>query len=278
MVLGGFLLISLACALTAAWGVGAFSGLAWLWVVPLSFVGAFVSLLILVVLVVAIMALLVDRKKPRQEDSAFYRFVVYRLLDLILPLIRYRVHTKGMEKAPACRRVMLVCNHLHELDPAILLDQFRPYRLAFISKKENERLPVVAQFSHRLLCQSIDRENDRQALKTILKCIDLLQEDKVSIGVFPEGHCHKDGQLHPLRSGVFKIAQRAKVPIVVCTLRNTQHGVRNLLHLKPTDIHMHLVAVLEPQEFADMTATQIADRVHELMRKDLEISLDLQDA
>ena len=265
MVLGSFLLIALASGCLAAWGTDA---LTWLWVFPLSFVGTFLGLILLVALLVGIMALTVDRNKPQKKDSGFYRFVIYRVLDLVLPMIRFRVHTQGMEHAPKCRRALFVCNHLHELDPAILLDQFRDYRLAFISKKENEKLPVVAPFMHKILCQSIDRDNDRQALTTILKCIDLLKEEKVSVAVFPEGHCHKDGQLHPFRSGVFKIAQRAKVPVVVCTLQNTQHGVHNLLRLKPTDIELHLVAVLEPEALAGWTATQISDHVHALMRQD----------
>ena len=39
--------------------------------------------------------------------------------------------------------------------------------------------------------------------------------------VFPEGYTSMDEKLHPFRSGVFKIALRAKVPVVVCTVQNT---------------------------------------------------------
>ena len=35
--------------------------------------------------------------------------------------------------------------------------------------------------------QMLNRENDREALKTIVTCIRLLKDDEVSIGVFPEG-------------------------------------------------------------------------------------------
>ena len=36
---------------------------------------------------------------------------------------------------------------------------------------------------HKILCQRVNRENDREALKTILKCIDILKKDKASIGM-----------------------------------------------------------------------------------------------
>ena len=263
MTLGIFLLVSLATAVGLCLGN--------LWLLPLCFLGAAVGYFLLLVLFVLIVAALVRKDQPRQRDNGFYRWVVYRAIDLVLPLIRYRVHTQGFEKAPAENRVLIVCNHLHGLDPAILLKCFRAYRPAFISKKENDRLPVVAPFLHQLLCQSIDRENDRQALKVILNCIQLLKDQTVSIAVFPEGHRSADGNLQEFRSGVFKIAQRAGVPIVVCTLQNTQYGIHNALQLKPTDIHLHLVSVLMPEELTGLTATQISDQVHALMVKDLKL-------
>ena len=40
---------------------------------------------------------------------------------------------------------MLVCNHLHEADPAILLHYFKKSQLAFISKQENKDMLIVGK-------------------------------------------------------------------------------------------------------------------------------------
>lgn len=122
---------------------------------------------------------------------------------------------------------------------------------------------------HKILCQPIDRENDRAALKTILKCISLLKEDKCSIGVFPEGYTSRDGKLHHFRPGVFKIAQKANVPIVVCTIQNTRPIFKNLKKLKKTDVDLHLVTVIPPEEFKGLSTVEISDRVYACMIADL---------
>ena len=211
----------------------------------------------------------VDMGKPQEEDSPFYRAVMYLYIEALISLVGVRLHTKGLEKTPKEGRFLLVCNHLFIADPGILLHCFRKSQLAFVTKQENQKLPIVAPIMHKILCQPIDRENDRAALKTILKCISLLKEDKVSVCVFPEGYTSKDGKLHHFRSGVFKIAQKANVPIVVCTIQNTRPIFKNLRKLKKTDVELHLVDVIPAEELKGKTTVEIGDRIYEMMIADL---------
>ena len=164
---------------------------------------------------------------------------------------------------------MLVCNHLHMTDPVILLWAFRKKQLAFISKREADEMYLAGPFLRKILCQPINRENDREALKTILKCIKLLKEDQVSIGVFPEGYCSNDHLLHPFRSGVFKIAQKAGVPIAVCTIQGTQDIFHNIKRLKPTNVTLHLVDIVPSEALTAATAVDIAQQIHSIMAEDL---------
>ena len=212
--------------------VGSGAGLHSLWAAPLSFVGTFLGLLILVFLVLWIAALCVDQKKPQEKDNTFYRLLVTRAIELALTLVRVRIHTRGLEQIPQSGRFMLVCNHIHDFDPAILLKNFPKSQLAFIGKREVRDMFLIGPLMHKFLCQFVNRENDREALKTILTCIKIIQEDKASIAVFPEGYIKPDRKLHHFRSGVFKIATKTKVPIVVCTLTNTPSIVKNLKKLK----------------------------------------------
>ena len=76
---------------------------------------------------------------------------------------------------------------------------------------------------------------------------------------------------------MFKIAQKAKVPIVVCTLQNTQKVKENMPHFKPTDVHLHLVGVVQPEEFEGLSTVDIANRVHAMMAEDLGPDLVLQE-
>ena len=254
-----------------------FAGLNWLWMLPVGFLGSLLVLAAVFFLVLWLSCQFVDLDKPQEDDSKFHRFLVSYTAELALSILGIRMHTKGLEQTPKDGRFLLVCNHIHILDPVVLLANLKKSQLAFISKRENAGLFIVGKIMHKIQCQRINRENDKEALRTIINCIKIIQEDKASIGVFPEGYTSLDGLLHPFRSGVFKIAQKANVPIVVCTLQNTNKPFHNIKKLKKTDVHLHLVKVLQPEELAGKTAVEVGELVHSLMAEDLGPDLVLQE-
>ena len=198
---------------------GAFGSLTWLWLLPVGWLGAFLSIIVLVFLLVLAMCAFVDLEKEENKDNRFYRAMLYVIADAAHTVLQVRVHAEGVEKIPSDGRVLLVCNHLNNVDPVIIMHQVKKKQtLAFIAKREAGSMFVVGKFMHKILCQRINRENDREALKTILKCIDIIKQDKASIAVFPEGGIRGGNVLHPFRHGVFKIALRTQIPVVVCTL------------------------------------------------------------
>jgi len=240
-----------------------------LWLLPVLFLGCYLLLALLALGFLWLICALVDLDRPQEHDSKFYRSAMYVYIEALITLVGVRLHTKGLEKTPKEGRFLLVCNHLFLADPGILLHCFKKSQLAFITKQENWHMPIINKFMHKILCQGVDRDNDRQSLKAILKCIQLIRDDEVSIGVFPEGYTSKDGRLHPFRSGVFKIAQKANVPIVVCTIQNTRPIFQNLRKLKKTDVELHLVDVIPPEDLKGKTTVDIANRVYEMMIADL---------
>ena len=239
------------------------------WVCLLIFAGVWLALAAIAFAFLWFVCQIVDLEKEQTHDNKFYRAVMSIYIEALKSLVLIRLHTSGLEKIPQEGRFLLVCNHLFLADPALLLHVFPKSELAFITKKENQQMFLVGKIMHKILCQPLDRDNDRAALKTILKCIQLLKDDEVSIGVFPEGYTSKDGKLHPFRAGVFKIAQKANVPIVVCTIQNTRQIFNNLVKLKKTDIELHLVDVIPAEALKGKTTAQISDMVYDMMINDL---------
>ncbi len=269
MLLRAIALLSVIAALVISSVTVGFSGFGWLLVLPLSFIGVYLVLALIAFLYFYFLCKRVDLSVPQEEDDPFYRKVTAIYIEAIVSLLQVRMHTTGLEKTPKDGRFLLVCNHLDLMDPVLLLHYFKNSQLAFISKQENTDMFLIGKIMHKLLCQMINRDNDREALKTILKCISIVKEDKASIAVFPEGYTSRDGKLHHFRSGVFKIAQKANVPIVVCTFQNTQSIFRNAMHLKPTKVELHLVGVIPAEELKGVTAVDVAERVHKMMADDL---------
>ena len=254
----------LICLLT-----GCFDTFAWLWAMPVSFIGCFAVLAGLIFLFVYICGQAVDTEKPQETDSKFYRLIINLIAEAAIPILSVSLTAEGLEKTPKDGRFLLVCNHICDFDPIMLLHCFPKSQLTFVSKQENRNMFLVGQYMHKIMCPLINRENDREALKAILQCIQILKEDKASVAIFPEGYIHPDRKLHRFRNGVFKIAQKAGVPIVVCTLRNTQLIPKNYKKLKKSHVQLHLLEVITPEQYQGMTTVDLGNRIYEMMAKDL---------
>ena len=268
MLLGSITVLAAVFAvLTCA--LGNFSGAAVVFGTVGCFIGYWLGLFAVAFAVLWISCAAVDISKPQERDSKYFRFLMKLYIPAVFTLLRMDIQKQGFEKLPGDGRFLLVCNHLNILDPVLLLGCLPHCQLAFISKRENADMFLIGKIMHRLMCQMINRENDREALKTILKCIQMIREDQVSVAVFPEGYTSRDGKLHHFRSGVFKIATKTQVPIVICTVQNTQNIFHNIKHLKKTTVPLHVVDVIRPDTYPGRTAVDIAQEAYGKMLADL---------
>ena len=270
MLLNLIYVLSALIALGICTAAGGFSSLAWLWLLPLGFVGCFLLCAAVCFLYVWLSDRYSDPNAQYDSDDPHVRSIIRWYAPAVFRLLGCKIEANGTEKLPKDGRFLLVSNHLADLDPGIFFITFPHNQLSFIAKKEVQDMPIVGRLMRKILCQFVDRENDREALKTILRCIAILKEDKANVAVFPEGKKSTDKYLlHHFRPGVFKIAQKANVPIVVCTLRGTQNILPNAKKLRRTHIRLNLVEVIPAGELKGITAVDIAHRVHAIMAGDL---------
>ena len=87
--------------------------------------------------------------------------------------------------------------------------------------------------------------------------------------IFPEGQTRKSGQLLPFRNGAFKIAQRAKRPVVVAVLENSRAMYRNLFRRR-TQVRDRILGVISAEDVAALRTVQIGDRAHAMMAAALQ--------
>ena len=269
MLLGAFAALSCVIGVAVCFLTGAFGTASWMWMLPVTALGCLLAMIGLMFGFLMYLCKQVDQDVPQEEDDKLYRVVTNLIIQSVLPILRIHVKMSGLEKMPKDGRFLLIANHTDNSDPIILLYCLAKYQLAFVSKRENRDMFVIGPMMHKLQCQLINRENDREALKTILRCIQILKEDKASVAVFPEGGIDDDLLLHKFKPGVFKIAQKANVPIVVCTLKNTKVVVKNLMKWKRSDVEMKVLEVIPAEELKGVTTVDIADRCYKLMAEDL---------
>lgn len=227
------------------------------------------ALFVIYLAVLAIAPLFVDTKKEYDKDSRFFRFLLYSSTAIGMRIMRLHFHVSGIEKLPKDSRFLLVGNHLSNFDPIIEWHILRKFGLAFISKEGNFKIPIWGRIIRKCCFLSIDRENARNAMRTINKAAELIRADEVSVAVYPEGTRSKSGELLPFHNGVFKIAKKAGVPIVVAMIKNTNQIAKNYPWHK-TDVYLDFVTVIGRDEVKANTSGEIGDKVHEIMKNYIE--------
>ena len=161
-----------------------------------------------------------------------------------------------------------MCNHRSKFDPILTWYAFGKEQLSFISKPENFRVPVYGRIIHRCLFMAIDRENPRNAMKTVNRAADLLKNDEVNVAVYPEGRRNYEEGLLPFHGAMFKIAQKANVPIVVMTAKGTYEIQKNF-PLRRSHVELDVLEVIPAEEIKGMKTAAIGERVAAVMNKNL---------
>ena len=212
------------------------------------------------VIFLAVCSLFVNPKKEYDHNSRFYRFLLHSAAGGALKLLRIKVHTSGVEKVPTDVMPLFVGNHRSNFDPIIEWQVFKAWQPAFISKAANFKIPFFGRFIRKCCFIAIDRENPRKAMQTINKAAESLKRKEVSIGVYPEGTRSKNCELLPFHNGVFKIAQKANVPIVVLAISGTEKIHKQVIFHR-SDIYLDVIDVIPAEEVKAMRTDAIGARI-----------------
>ncbi len=230
---------------------------------------ALLALLLMYLLFIGVCCLLVNPGKEYEKNSPFYRFLLESATAVAIKLLRIRIHTSGIEKIPKNEKVLFVCNHRSNFDPLITWHALKKWKIAFVSKPENFKIPFFGRIIRKCCFLPIDRENPRKAIVTINKAAKLLKKQEVSIGIYPEGTRSKNCRLLPFHNGVFQIAQKAEAPIVVLCITGTQK-ISKRTPFQRTDVYLDVLEVFPTQGIKETKTEMIGTAVRHLIATNTE--------
>ena len=151
------------------------------------------------------------KKNPEKSWKKARRFVA-GFFNLELFLSGCKLEVRGSENIPEDTPCLFVGNHRSYFD---ILAYHRAIRkpCGFIAKKEMLRLPLLPLYMDDIGCLFLDRDNLREGMKTINQAAEYIKLGHSMI-LFPEGHRNQSDTLLPFKEGGYKIADKAKCPIV----------------------------------------------------------------
>ena len=130
-----------------------------------------------------------------------------------------KVEVRGKENIPEDTACLFVGNHRSYFDILVYHETIgRP--VGFIAKKEMEKIPLLPLYMRDIGCLFLDRNDIRQGLAIINEATEYIKMGHSMI-LFPEGHRNSGKELLPFKEGGYKIAEKAKCPIVPVAVTGT---------------------------------------------------------
>ena len=166
----------------------------------------------------------IDRMREQgniEREKALINEVTHEWAAKILKKWDWTINAHGTGNLPEDGPVVFISNHQGFADVLPFMYNV-PFQVGYIAKSEIKKVPHFAKWIERVRGIYIDRGDVRSSLRTISEGAEYLKQG-FSMVIFPEGTRSK-GEGHPLgefHHGRFKLATKAKVPLIPVTINGT---------------------------------------------------------
>jgi len=133
---------------------------------------------------------------------------------------------EGRENVPLTGPLILVANHVHVVDPILLVFAF-PRWITFVAKEELFRSLFLGFWLRWAGSLPLQRDGKVREKQRILEGARKALEDGMILGMFPEGARSHDGKLSKGRHGPAVIASKTDTPVLAVGIAGTDkiHGI-----------------------------------------------------
>ena len=159
------------------------------------------------------------------------------------------VTVTGTENVPSDEPVLYVGNHQGNMDIPLLYST-APQTMAFVAKKEMEKIPLLGYWMKERGCVFIDRENARSSLKAINEAIQNLKLGH-SMAVFPEGTRSKSSQVGDFKAGSLRIAIKSGVKVIPVSIKDSYKLIEKKGKNTPAKVSVHYSEPIDSKNFKD---------------------------
>lgn len=198
--------------------------------------------------------------RPFHRDNVHH---TSRYLGKVTKLLGFDVELRIPDSVKNIGPVIYVANHQNSYDVFTMANAVQPGTVT-VGKKSLRWIPIFGQMYWLTGNILIDRKNTGKAMNTMSVTANKIIKDKLSVWMFPEGTRSRGRGLLPFKTGAFRTAVQANVPIVPICASN-QEGTIKMGRWNNGKI---IIEFLDPIYINDENRTNvrsIADQAHALM-------------
>jgi 1-acyl-sn-glycerol-3-phosphate acyltransferase len=189
----------------------------------------------------------------------------------VVRLMGWRIEVSNRERLDESRPCVFVANHQSFLD-VVTFGSIFPRRTVSAGKREIGRIPIFGWFYRLSGNLVIDRGNPRDARDSLEGAARTIREESVSVWFMPEGHRNAGPELLPFKTGAFRLALAARVPIVpivaepLGVIADTERQLARPGVLRVTVLEPVSTDTPEPRTVSELAATVRSRMQEELDR------------
>ncbi|NVD06021.1 1-acylglycerol-3-phosphate O-acyltransferase [Vibrio sp. JPW-9-11-11] len=171
---------------------------------------------------------------------------------------------RGLDKAPVPRNSVYISNHQSVYDFVTSPGMLRP-RTVSLGKKELIWVPFFGFLYWITGNILIDRQDKSKARDTIKQVAEAIHQRNLSVWAYPEGTRSKGRGLLPFKTGAFRMAIEAGVPITPMVV-STTHKKFDLNRSNNGIVISEMLEPIEVSGYKLSDARVLADHCHALMQ------------
>lgn len=222
-------------------------------------------LMTLALVIVCTISILYCLIRPFHRDNVYH---TSRFLGKIPKLLGVDIEVRIPDSVKNIGPVVWAANHQNSYDLFTHSNAVLPGTVT-VGKKSLKWIPFFGQMYWLTGNILIDRNNTNKAINTIELTADKIKRNQLSVWMFPEGTRSRGRGLLPLKTGAFRTAIQANVPIVPICASN-QHGT---IKLNRWDNGKIIIEFLDPvilDEAKRENLRSTINEVHKSMKAKIE--------
>ncbi|WP_391089342.1 1-acylglycerol-3-phosphate O-acyltransferase [Vibrio sp. NH-UV-68] len=199
---------------------------------------------------------------PRNPKHVYF---FCRWFNQLHKLVGIKLIQRGLNNAPTPKNSVYISNHQSVYDFVTDPGMLRP-RTVTLGKKELIWVPFFGFLYWITGNIMIDRQDKSKARDTIKQVADAIHQRNLSVWAYPEGTRSKGRGLLPFKTGAFRMAIEAGVPITPMVVSSTH----NKFDLNRSNNGIVITEMLEPIDVSNYKlsdARALAEHCHTLMAK-----------
>lgn len=195
-----------------------------------------------------------------------YAAIFGRLFGCMTPIFGIKIEVRNLLKGGKLpRNCIYIANHQNNYDMIVITHIVQP-RTITVGKRSLLWIPLFGQLywlSRNIL---INRNAGIRSYNTLFRIVKMMKVYDISIWVFPEGTRSYGRGLLRFKTGIFRAAISAKIPIVPVCVSNISNNKINLNRWSNGIVIIEIMPVIDTSQYELHQVRWVAECCHQMMQ------------